>query len=118
MEIPVEFNVTSNDKKATANDKETNEKDDLIELKGGGSITIYRFPQTTSCPARGCTLDSGFRSRAIDHFRRKHANDHVFCVECDKIIGAKSLDTFVSHYKNIHPNAELPDYLKKPDDEV
>lgn len=112
--IPTEFDaIISNDKNASVNDKENNEEDDLIQLKGCDQITFWRFPQTTSCPAHLCKFDNGLRSLAINHFRRKHAKDHIFCDLCDKAVGAKCLDTFLKHYEVVHPNAELPDYFKK-----
>lgn len=114
MEIPAEFNVM------IANDNQNNEDDDLIELKGAGQVTYFRFPQnTTCCPARNCSLNSGYRSRAIAHYKRKHANDYIWCEQCARPVGAKCLDTFLQHYNTIHPDIELPEYLKKQkEDEV
>lgn len=113
MEIPAEFNVM------ISNDNENNEDDDLIELRGGGQITFFRFPQnTTVCPARGCSLDSGFRSRAIAHYKRKHAKEFIYCDPCGRPVGAKSIDTYFQHYNKVHPNVDLPQFLKKQEDEV
>lgn len=104
-DIPAEFSAMISNNK---------EEDDVVELKGAGQITKWRFPQnTTVCPAHNCSLDSGFRSQAISHFRRKHAKDHIFCELCDKIVGAKNSDTFVQHYNTLHPDAKLPDFLEK-----
>lgn len=113
MEIPAEFDVI------IANDNQNNEEDDLIELKGGGQITFFRFPEnTTVCPARGCSLDSGFRSRAIAHYTRKHAKDSIFCELCNHVVSAKCLDTFLQHYRTIHSDVDLPAFLRKQEDEV
>lgn len=112
MEIPTEFNAVM----STGN--ENNEEDDLIQLSGCGQSTFFRFPNTTRCPIYNCPVDSGFRSRAIAHYKRKHAKDSIFCEECKKPVGAKCLNTFHTHYTEYHPNAELPAFLKNQRYEV
>lgn len=79
----------------------------------GNHITVWRFPDTTRCPAYNCKMEYGLRSTTIQHYKRKHAKDHIFCGLCDRPVGAKTLSTFVQHYNNIHPTAQLPEYLKE-----
>lgn len=111
MDIPAEFDVT--------NDNEADDDDDVIQLNGCGQVTFFRFPQnTTCCPAYNCSVDSGFRSRAIAHYKRMHAKDHIFCTLCQKPVGAKWRHTLLKHYNTIHPNIDLPEFLKKQEDEV
>lgn len=112
MEIPAEFNAVM----SHVNDN--NDEDDLIRLTGCGQSTSFRFPNTTRCPIYNCSVDSGYRSRAIAHYKRKHAKDSIFCEECQKPVSAKSLHTFLKHYNEIHPNAELPQFLKNQQYEV
>lgn len=95
---------------------EKNDDDDLVTLKGCGQITQWRFPQeTTSCPMLSCHKDYGLRSLAISHFKYRHAKHSAFCSECERPVGAKTVSGLTSHYSKLHPNAELPSYLKKPE---
>lgn len=112
VRIPAELNALM------PNVNENNEEDDLIQLSGCGQITTFRFPNTTRCPAYNCKVDSGFRARAIAHYKRKHAKDHIFCDECQRPVGVKCVDFLLTHYTVNHPNAELPEFLKNQQSEV
>lgn len=115
MEIPAQFN----DVIASTSEKDNDEESDMIELKGGGTSTFWRFPaQTTRCPFRNCSVDLGFHSRAIQHYRKKHANDMFYCNLCDRPLSIKAYKTYAAHFKYVHPGAELPAHFKTPEDEV
>lgn len=101
-----------------ASDTKKDEQDDLITLSGCDEISEWRFPQMSQCPLYSCNKDLGVRSLAISHFKYRHAKNSVFCSECDKPIGAKSLHTYFTHYTKRHPNAKLPTCLKKYEPET
>lgn len=51
---------------------------------------------------------------AIDHFKSRHIKTAVFCPECDRPINAKVPYAMLSHYRNLHPAVEPPEFLKNP----
>lgn len=92
----------------------------MITLTGFGQIAQWQFPKnTTRCPVSNCRVERGFRSLAIDHYRKRHAKNFILCGLCNKPIPAKSIYGVILHYKKIHPNVtQLPSFLTEQEPEV
>lgn len=89
-------------------DSDDEEVDDLIQLTAECGIrTEWQFPRLKHCPVVNCCAKFGHRSQAIFHYRKFHSNA-ILCTICDKPISAKSLHNFSKHFKNVHPDEELP----------
>lgn len=102
-------------KDADGNDSGSDKESDVIILKGLGQKTAWRFPSDlTRCPIYTCRKEFGFRDSAIDHFKFQHTKNVVYCNVCDKPVKAKSRITFESHFHKLHPDDELPEFLKNP----
>lgn len=87
--------------------------DDLIELKGLGETTFWYFPKNINhCPVLGCGLMFPSRSKAIDHYKAKHAAHFILCSICIKPISTQRPDIIPYHYRSIHPDTEMPSYIK------
>lgn len=100
-------------KGSDGNDRENDEENDLIILKGCGQRMDYRFPKDlTQCPIYACRKECGIRDNAIDHFRSRHAANSIYCEFCAKPITLKTTLAFVGHYKYVH-HVEPPEFLKK-----
>lgn len=92
--------------------RDSNEVDDLIELKGLDKTTFWNFPKHINhCPVIGCGLTFATRSKAIDHYRKKHANHFILCSICVKPISAQIPERVQAHYR-LHPDAEIPSYIR------
>lgn len=87
--------------------------DDLIILTGCDTQTEWFFPKKLKkCPTLNCSVKFKSRSEAINHYRNFHSNA-ILCTLCEKPIGAKSLNNVLRHYEQIHPNEDLPAYIKE-----
>lgn len=87
-------------------------EDDLIILSGDGHITQWQFPkQLTYCPVLSCRIQFRNRSEAIAHYKERHAMNAILCSLCNKPIRTDTKNSskeFISHYRRMHPDAELP----------
>lgn len=91
------------------NDKNEDEVDDLITLRGCGRITQWRFPSDiTRCPVHRCPHTFHSRAKAINHYKEKHANYAILCPICEKPIAAHSKHGFISHYEKWHAYQKVP----------
>lgn len=78
-------------------------------MTGGGQITHWQFPKkATKCPVKSCLEHFGVRSDAIDHYKKRHAMNYIFCSECDKPVSMYFLIDINEHYRRVHPNVALP----------
>lgn len=102
------------------NEAEDDDIDDLITLDACGQITKYRFPQNvTRCPIVQCKESFEFRSAGIEHFKEKHAKTLIMCPICIKPVSAPTVDRFVHHCRDKHPQEKIPfDFSNQmPEDE-
>lgn len=53
----------------------------------------------------------GVRSDTIDHYRKRHAMNYIYCSKCDKPITTHNLIDFNEHYRKVHPKEPLPNDL-------
>lgn len=75
----------------------------------------YHFPKrATICPIYACRKEFGIRAMAIDHFKSRHSKNSVFCEICNRPVSAKVHNTFLEHYKKLHPDVQPPEFLKNP----
>lgn len=89
------------------------EVDDLIILNGLGETTFWHFPKHINhCPVMGCGLVFPNRVGAIEHYKEKHADHFIACSICAKPLASQKSGTILSHYQNVHPDAELPPYVR------
>lgn len=93
--------------------------DDTILLSGLDRTTFWKFPQQNFCPHPYCQKDFENRSEAIGHFKSEHAKYAILCSVCEpqKPIYTYSRVGFKAHYRNHHPNAEIPFGFGEPDDD-
>lgn len=84
--------------------------DDTIKLTGLERVTYWTFPQINYCPHPNCQKDFENRSETISHFEAAHSDHAILCSVCvpQKPIYTYSIDGFKVHYRNNHPNAEIP----------
>lgn len=88
---------------------EIEEADDSIQLSGCGKITCWKFPlKSTRCPIGSCNLECGYRSAAIQHYKKQHAQNSIFCYWCELPILAYHPNDFKRHYKEEHKDMEMP----------
>lgn len=79
--------------------------DDLIQLKYGK----WRFPDTSSCPVRGCSIQFDCRLDALIHYKRQHAHAAALCQLCDRPIRIDvNSYAFTQHFRSMHPNQQIP----------
>lgn len=89
------------------------EVDDLIMLNGLGETTFWYFPKHINhCPVLGCGLTFPTRSEAIAHYKMKHASQFILCSICVKPISTRESGRVKAHYRTMHPDAEMPTYIK------
>lgn len=78
----------------------------MIELKGCGQITKWRFPKDAKdCPALRCGFSFSTHSAARNHYKNVHAKHTICCPACEKPIVAAN---FQKHYKRLHPELQMP----------
>lgn len=82
--------------------------DDLITLGGCGQITEWRFPKTKRCPVLRCSLSFGTRAAAMNHYKKKHARNAIFCHLCNKPVGTNTFKAFTLHFRKRHPGERVP----------
>ncbi|XP_031628229.1 uncharacterized protein LOC116344008 isoform X3 [Contarinia nasturtii] len=88
---------------------EENDFDDLITLNSNGIETQWRFPPNMNyCPVLNCRIQFGIRYDAVQHYKKRHANQAILCNICNKPISTKSTYEFKKHYSKLHPNTDLP----------
>lgn len=81
---------------------------DLIELRGCKMKTQFRFPKyIKQCPNRRCHLEFSNRMACIQHYRKSHAKDGVFCHLCEKPIMAPVIGMMQRHFRRKHPNHDV-----------
>lgn len=77
------------------------------------SNTQWKFPDTTRCPLRSCKLKLRSRKKAIEHYRKKHADHAVLCELCNVplmlMLGTHHLN---GHFQRKHPEEPLPKKIK------
>lgn len=83
----------------------------MIQLKYGE----WRFPsETTFCPVKGCRIQFNCNSDARLHYEHQHAMNALLCPICQKPIRIDlKKNGMQMHYKQMHPDAELPYGLSK-----
>lgn len=83
---------------------------DIITLTGLEITTLWKFPQINYCPHPSCQEDFEDRSEAISHFISKHSDHAILCSICipPKPVYTYSIDGFTQHYRNHHPDADIP----------
>lgn len=95
-------------------DEDNKAVNDLIKLEGFEQITYWRFPENmTSCPIKGCKRAFQYRSSAIEHYQKIHATDSILCTICDKPVASLYISFFVKHFREKHPDVELPDNIRE-----
>lgn len=86
----------------------------MIVLGACGLKFNWPFPpKLTRCPVKPCSAPFGTRSEAIDHYKRTHAFKSTLCPDCKKPVTMRKLSDIAYHYKQLHPNVELPPYFQK-----
>lgn len=82
---------------------------DLISLTGYGISTQWVFPaDQAKCPVKLCQLEFDTRSDCIRHYKRRHTKNAILCELCDKPISVGATDTFVNHFRRVHPFKKIP----------
>lgn len=83
--------------------------DDFIILQGLGQSMKWQLPQnTTRCPLNKCREAFEVRASLISHYQQQHAPHMVLCQICNKPLAVPSLDIYLKHYRERHPNCGLP----------
>lgn len=101
--------MQADDTSLNSESNEHNEVDDLITLNGCGKITHWLFPKRqTHCPIETCGAAFGTFSDAIQHFKREHSNNSIFCYLCQKPILVNYSADFMRHYQQKHPGQKSP----------
>lgn len=84
------------------------DEDDVITLNGCGRISHWKFPaDLTNCPVFKCNAEFGLRSDAIDHYKKCHAMNAIYCSMCEKPIAAYTLSNLKAHYTRMHPGIDF-----------
>lgn len=84
------------------------ERDWIVNLCGLGKVTNWKFPNINYCPHPSCQEEFANRAEAINHFRLMHSQCVILCPDCGKPIFTYSVDGFKEHYRNSHPDAQIP----------
>lgn len=97
------------DDTSLSNKPDERNEDDLITLNGCGKITHWQFPgRQTHCPIETCGAAFGTSSDAIQHYKKEHSNNSIFCYLCEKPILVNHSADFMRHYRQKHPGQESP----------
>lgn len=81
---------------------------DMITLTGLGKITHWHFPNINYCPHPNCQEDFENSSAAKIHYQEHHAMNAILCLVCLVPIYSYSIDGYIVHYRNAHPNEVIP----------
>lgn len=81
---------------------------DLVTLSGCGQITQWRFPKTKRCPVLKCSSSFETRLAAMNHYKKKHARNAIFCHLCNKPIGTSTFKALTLHFRKRHPGKRIP----------
>lgn len=116
-------NNRSFDEKTTPNyshfQATSDEEDGWITLTGAGQITQWKFPEKTkTCPVKSCLKHFGVHSDVVDHYRKRHFKDYIYCSLCDKPVSVRLFGDFNGHYLKMHPEAPLPNDFDGTSDHV
>lgn len=93
---------------AQSDGADDDDEDDVITLSGCGQNYRWKFPKdSTKCPIKSCLSKFEVRSNAIDHYKKCHAMNAMYCKICDKPIATQgNVRNFESHYNRMHPGID------------
>lgn len=76
-------------------------------------ISVWKFPDTTLCPLRSCTLAFSTRDLAIRHYKETHAKHSAMCKLCNyPLMLLKGAHHFEAHFVRSHPQEIVPPKVK------
>lgn len=81
---------------------------DIITLTGLSKVTHWKFPNINYCPHPNCHEDFETQAEAINHYSSMHSDQAILCSICDEPIYTYSIDGFKEHFRNSHPDSQIP----------
>lgn len=103
------------DSMAQSDGADDEDESDVIILSGCGQNYRWKFPKDYGgkCPVKACLAKCEVRSDAIDHYKKYHAMNAMYCKICRKPIATTrgySIN-FQAHNIRMHPGINTESYF-------